>query len=320
MENSNRKVVVLGAGGLLGKAVTRAFAGSGWQVRAQLRAPRRSNSDEWHATVEPWYCDALDGKALLQAVEGARVVVNALNPRYTDWETQAREMCRNAIAAARASSALLMFPGNIYNFGRELPASLYETTPAQGNTSKAKIRIEMEADLQAAAAEGLDCVIMRAGDYLSPAPSYSWFDEVIVKSLARDIVVYPGATDQLHAWCYLPDFAEAFVRVASHQEQLHGFNRFQFPGYTITGSELHTLLEQAVGRSLKFKKMSWWPMRLAAPFSPMMRALLEMSYLWEKPHRLRDGALGELIGELPETPLPAAMQAIGVGHGWIKPL
>ncbi len=35
----------------------------------------------------------------------------------------------------------------------------------------------------------------------------------------------------------------------------------------------------------------------------MGRALLEMRYLWQRPHRLDDARLRALIGEVPVTPL-----------------
>jgi len=60
------------------------------------------------------------------------------------------------------SGALLMLPGNVYNFGRELPPVLTPATVERGDVPKARIRIETEARI--AAMPGLHSVVIRAGE------------------------------------------------------------------------------------------------------------------------------------------------------------
>ena len=307
--SQQQKVLVLGANGRLGRSVVAAFAAAGWQVRAQTRNPARWQSKSWPNGVEPWCCDAMDETAVCRAAEGADVIVNALNPLYTQWQDKAVRLGENALAAARASGALLLFPGNIYNFGKRLPESLPADTPQVGNTAKAQIRIAMERTMRAAASEGVNSVVLRAGDYFGGAERGAWFDLAITKKLLQGKMMYPGPTDRVHTWAYLPDFAQVFVRVAARRAQLHGFHVYHFPGYAITGAELQRALEAVVGRQLQVASLPWWSLRLAAPFSPMLRAILEMRYLWDRPHRLEDGPLRELIGNLPATPLHAALHA-----------
>jgi hypothetical protein len=68
-------------------------------------------------------------------------------------------------------------------------------------------------------------------------------------------------------------------------------------------------VETAAGRPLRLRRLPWWAMRLIAPFQPMMRALLEMKYLWDVPHRLVDERLAAVVGPMPATPLDAAVAA-----------
>lgn len=309
MQVQAERVVILGAGGRLGQALVHAFASAGWSVRAQLRNSTRWQQPSGLPAVEPVFCDALDRAALCRAAEGATVVVNALNPVYTAWSQQARRLGQNALAAARASGALLLFPGNVYNFGKTLPEVLRPDTDQVGNTPKARIRIDMEADLRAAATEGVDSVVLRAGDYLGGTQRGAWFDLAIVKDLAKGVMVYPGPPNVVHAWAYLPDFAQTFVCVASQRAQLRGFRVHHFPGYAVTGTELHHQLEQLVGHVLRRRPLPWWNLQLAMPFWPMARAVLQMRYLWQRPHRLVDTGLSELIGAVPMTPLPDALRA-----------
>lgn len=301
-------VLILGAAGRIGQVIELAFAGAGWQVRAQARKAL-PESLRRHVRVQAVACDATDLPTLVAAAQGASVVVNALNPPYTEWDRLALPLGDAALAVARASGALLMLPGNVYNFGRELPALLTPATPERGNTPKARIRIEMERRLQAAAAEDVDSVVIRAGDFFGGPGRGTWFDMALLTKLGKGKFVYPGPDDAAHAWAYLPDLAQAFVRVAERRAQLRGHHRLHFAGHTLTGQAMRAALEPVVGRRLRPAGLPWGLIRLAAPFVPMWRELLVMRYLWQRPHALDDSALRALIGNVPQTPLVQALQA-----------
>jgi nucleoside-diphosphate-sugar epimerase len=307
MDQQQASVLVLGANGRLGRAVVAAFAAAGWRVRAQVRQQEQASEMAWRNNVEICCCDARDQDALRRIANGVQVVVNALNPGYTEWQLHARVLGDNAIAAARDQGALLMFPGNVYNFGRQLPARLRPDTPQVGNTSTARIRIDMEAALRAAAKEGMDSVVLRAGDYLGGSQRGAWFDLAIAKDLHKGNMIYPGPLDRVHAWNYLPDFADVFVRVATQRARLRGFHCFHVPGHAITGAQLQQAMEEVVGQRVHVRKLPWWGLQLTAPFSAMSRAILEIRYLWYRPQQLVDTALRDLIGTWQETPLVEAV-------------
>jgi nucleoside-diphosphate-sugar epimerase len=302
-------VLILGAAGRIGQVMALAFANAGWQVRAQARKAL-PGALQSHARVQPVTCDATDVAALRAAAQGASVVVNALNPIYTDWDRLALPLADAALAVARASGALLMLPGNVYNFGREMPALLTPTTPEAGNTPRARIRIEMERRLAAAAGEGVDSVVIRAGDFFGGPGRGTWFDMALLTRLAKGRFVYPGPEGVAHAWAYLPDLAQAFVRVAERRAQLSGHHRLQFAGHTLTGQAMREALERVVGKPLRPAGLPWPLIHLGAPFVPMWRELLVMRYLWQRPHALHDAALRALIGSVPQTPLPQALRSV----------
>jgi nucleoside-diphosphate-sugar epimerase len=304
MSDTRGSVLVLGANGHFGRAVTSAFAEAGWQVRTFVRRPNPRQV----RGVEPVIGDARDAGAISQAAKGMAVVVNALNPPYTKWRKLARPLAANALAAAETNSALLMFPGNVYNYGRTLPPVLDELTPQFPDTSKAEIRIEIEQQLRAAAVRGVNSVVVRAGDFFGGPDRGSWFDLAIVKSLHKNKVIYPGPVDRVHAWAYLPDLANTFVRLAERRGQLLGACSYHFAGHSMTGSGLHQLLERITGRSLRLAGMPWRLIGLAAPLSPMLAAVLEMRYLWERPHVLDDTKLRNLLGSVPHRPAADALR------------
>ena len=45
-------------------------------------------------------------------------------------------------------------------------------------------------------------------------------------------------------------------------------------------------------------------------FDPFMKATIEMLYLWDVPHALKDDRLAQVLGDLPKTPLPSALKSL----------
>ena len=301
-------VLILGAAGRLGQTLCSAFADAGWRVQAQARKPLPGDLAA-HPRIHALRCDATDLAALTAGAQGAAVIVNALNPPYTAWDRLALPLADAALAVARATGALLMLPGNVYNFGNALPPQLAPDTPEHGNTPKARIRIETEARLAAAAADGVDSVVIRAGDFFGGRGSGTWLDMALASKLARGRIVYPGRPDIAHAWAYLPDLAQTFVQVASRREKLHGHHRLHFEGHTLSGNDWRWALEAITGRTLQLHDLPWGFIRLASPLVPMWRELLPMRYLWQRPHALDGAGLRAMLGEVPHTPLPQALRA-----------
>ena len=300
-------VMVLGANGRLGRAAVLAFAAAGWTVTAQLRRAPRAALPPGVRLVE---ADALDLPALARAGRGVDVIVNALNPDYTRWATLLPPITAATLALARATGATLMLPGNVYNYGNRLPAVLQADTPFVASHPKAAQRIALEAALAEAAlahgAPGVRSIVIRAGDFLGDAGT--WLDLAMGKGLAQGKFVQMGPADLPHAWAWLPDLARVFVAVAERRAGLAPHASLNCAGITLTGAELQAAFEAALGRPLKRSAFPWPLLRLATPFSPMLRSLFEMRYLWQRPHRLDDAPLRALLGTLPATPLAEVVQ------------
>lgn len=299
--------LVLGANGRFGRVAVDAFSQAGWRVIAQTRSAPRSGLPGNATALQ---CDARDTDALLRGcADNVDVIVNALNPAYTAWEKQVPALAAGALELARRTGALLMLPGNVYNFGSALPEVLSETTPQVPDTSKARVRIALEREMEAAAAQGVRSVVIRAGDFLGGPGPGTWLDMVIARKLGKGKASTLGPPDVAHAWAYLPDLAQVFVKVAERREALQAFEVLHYGGLTLTGRALFHALEQATGRRLTLTQMPWWPLRLTAPFVPISRALLEMRYLWQRPHRLDESKLHALIGDVPHTGIADALRA-----------
>jgi nucleoside-diphosphate-sugar epimerase len=296
----DKRVLVLGANGRLGRAAVQAFAAAGWRVLAQAR---QAPGQPLPANAVALQADALDVEALVRQASGVAVIVNALNPDYARWGTLLPPLTDAVLRLAAATGATVMLPGNVYNFGSQLPPVLQETTPFAGDHAKARLRIALEQRLQAEAPRS---IVIRAGDYLGG--SGTWFDMAMTKPLARNGLTHMGPRDITHAWAWLPDLAQVFVRVAERREQLPAHAVLHYAGLTLTGAELHAAIETAVGRPLRAGRFPWWTLMLGAPFVPLLRSLLQMRYLWHRPHQLDESRLQALIGPVPHTPVVEVMR------------
>jgi len=298
-------VAILGAAGRNGDAVARAFLDTGWRVRGVARGAKVKTLA---AGVEPVSADAFDRDALIAACAGADVIAHTLNPPYDDWTDTIIPLAENVLAAAEAAGATIMIPGNVYNFGYTIRPDTDEDAPFSGDTEKARLRIAMEALYERAAwQKGVRTIIIRAGDFFGGTRPESWLDLMILKDLKKDRMTWPGPWNLVHAFAYLPDLAETFVRVAERRGETDPFTVLHFRGHAVTGEEMHAAAETAAGRPLKRANTPWILLRAIGLFNPVLREIVKMSYLWRVPHSLANGRLEALIGPEPHRPLETAL-------------
>lgn len=277
-----KKVLVLGSSGRFGRHAVTAFSNAGWTVRTFDR-----QKDD-----------------LMDAAQGCDAIVSAWNPAYPDWAAQVPELHDRVIKAAQAASAKVIVPLNIYVYGKESPTVLYKTTPHNARNQLGRIRIAME---NAYRESGIPVLFLRAGDFIDTHASGNWFDNILVKSLNKQILTYPGTPDIPHAWAYLPDLARATVKLMERPNAPKGTEEVLFPGYTLSGQDIAAGLETTIGKPVHVRKMNWLPLQLATPFWKMGRSLAEMRYLWDMPHQLDGSDFDAALPGFEHTPVAEAL-------------
>ena len=305
--------LVIGATGGAGSEAARALVARGWRVKALNRTlPKERGEIQWIAG------DALDTKAVADAAKGADVIVHAANPAYyRNWRDLAMPMLANAIAAAVTERALIVFPGNVYNYGPDAWPVIHEDSPQHPISKKGAVRVEMEEMLERAAADGARVLILRAPDLFgAPSPSSNFGSMIVHAGKPVTRITLPGAPEIGRAWAYTPDLAEAMVALIDKRDDLAPFETVNFAGQWLTGAEMADAIRTAVGNpSIPVRGFPWWLVHGLAPVVRLFRELAEMHYLWRTPLRLDNTRLVSLIGAEPRTPidkaLPAALTAIG---------
>lgn len=315
----NNTALVLGATGGIGGEMVRQLLAAGWQVRALTRGELPSPRNDGVTWLRG---DAMLRADVLAASAGCGVIVHAVNPPgYRDWDKLVLPMLDNTIAAAQQQGATIVLPGTVYNYGADAFPILKEDAPQQPATRKGAIRVELEARLEHAAAQGTRVLIVRAGDFFGPHAGNSWFAQGLVKpgQPVRSIT-YPGKEGIAHQWSYLPDVARTMVELLAMRERLPPFARFHLAGHWDHDGRQMTdaiarVVEQATGRTPRVTAFPWWLMALAAPFVATLRELREMRYLWQTPVRMENAKLLAVLGQEPHTPLELAVRATLKGMG-----
>lgn len=320
-----RHVLIIGATGGAGSAFVDVCLARGWRVTALTR---RSVLDRSNRPSVRWVeGDAMNADDVLRAATGVShgrkggvdaIFHGANPPGYRNWATTTPQMLANSIAAALATGARLIFPGNIYNFGPDAFPVLHEGGAQNPISRKGAVRREMEQMIHDAAADGLLAIILRSGDFFASHAPGSWFSSVMVRpGHAVRTVRHPGRAGAGHAWVYLPDLAEATARLLDVEDQLHPVESLHMAGHWFDdGIDFAHATARVAGLGPdRVKAFPWWMIRALSPVVPLFRELSEMHYLWQTSIALDNSRLQFLIGLEPRTPVDDALRASLAGLG-----
>jgi nucleoside-diphosphate-sugar epimerase len=316
---TNQTALVIGVTGSIGREVAAVLMNRGWQVRALHRNPAQAVVTSALPQSIQWVKgDAMQLNDVIAAAHGTTLIVHAANPpNYRNWRGLALPMLDNTIAAAKAGNARILLPATIYNFGKDAPQLLMESSPQNPRSRKGQVRVEMELKLQKASLDGVRSIVVRAGDFFGPRAGSSWLTRGMTSSspLLRS-VFYPGPSSIGHSWAYIPDLAETMVRLIECERPMGAYEMVHFRGHWFErGVSLAELVCRLRGMDpARIKPFPWWAIKLASPFIAVCREMLEMRYLWQVPLQLNNEKLRALIGAEPHTPIETALAAT-LGNG-----
>lgn len=270
-------VLILGPSGKIGTHSIRAFKAAGWTIRRYRR-----------------------GTDMTRAAIGADVIVNGLNPpNYHDWANQIPAITRQVIAAARASGATVIIPGNVYVYG-ETGGTWDETTPHNATTRKGRIRMEMEAEYRSS---GVQTILLRAGNFIDPDRDGDIFAVMTCPVPAKRRITSAGDPGAMQSWVWLPDWARAAEQLARMRDDLSRFEDVPMPGLSFSNDDLAERLSALTGTDYKIRRFPWFALRLASPFWELAREVLEMRGLFSTPHRLGSAKFDRLLPDFRATSL-----------------
>lgn len=309
------QMLVSGASGGFGRAIAHEFAARGWALRCLAR--RRPAPGVLPDGAEVVEADAQDRVALGRAASGCAAVVHAVNYPYPQWDPAMREATAKAIAVCRDSGALLLFPGNVYGFGRRTGRALAEDTPQDATTRKGRLRAEIEFMIRRACDDGgMRALVLRASDFFGPGLRNGLVDRLFGRAASGKSMVWPGRMSVPHQWAYLPDLARLAGELLAIRDRLAPFQIVHFAGHVcVRQADFLAAIAQAAGRpDLPTRVPPKWLLRLAAPFDPLLAEFLELDYLFDDAVILDDPVRRRLVPGLQTTSLAVAVEATLAGY------
>jgi nucleoside-diphosphate-sugar epimerase len=240
------------------------------------------------------------------AVGGATVVFQCAQPPYHRWRKDFPDIQRSVVRACEASGAALVAIENLYGYG-PVSVPMTEDLPMSPTTRKGAVRAAMWAELLDAHQSGrVRAAAVRASDFFGAGVRASAFGErffaPLVSGGKAEILGSPRAR---HAITYVPDLAEAAVRVA---EDPSAWGRaWHAPtAPAITQLALVEAAARAAGVPPAFVAVKPWQLRLVGAVAPAARETVEMLYEFERDFVVDSSALEIRFGR-PPTPLDHAL-------------
>jgi nucleoside-diphosphate-sugar epimerase len=306
--------LVLGATGGFGGAVANELLARAYSVRVLARDPdkviQRFGQHDRLGIIEG---DVQHLEAVIEAADGCGVIVHAVNYPYDKWEPHLITATANVIAAAKAVSAQVLFPGNVYGLGEQTSQPVPESAQNLPTTNKGEIRAQLEQAFRNAVPEGLSrVVILRSGDYFGPSVRNGLVDPIFGNAARGKRIVAIGDSEIPHQWCYVPDVARIGIDLLEIAGKLELFEVVNFTGFVPRSQRefLRYVADQAGYPKLKIQfNPTWWRWRGALGFFvPLLRELNEISYLFNDSVILDDPRRRDLLPTFQPTPIDMAVQ------------
>ena len=192
VELEGRAVVVTGAAGTAGSAVTGRLAAAGMVVRAMVRRPAEVPGAATVCTA-----DLLDPEGLARAVAGAELAVHCAAALSHDWDENRAvnvQGTQNLVdALLGAGVRRLVHLSTISAYDLRAPQDLDEGSPLWTEELDAYgfTKAEAERRVLAARARGLETVILRPGVILSMHPKSYWGPRAVERARASEGALFP---------------------------------------------------------------------------------------------------------------------------------
>jgi nucleoside-diphosphate-sugar epimerase len=274
--------VVIGAGGALGAAIVQNLAQQNKDVRAVVRDVDRARK-VLPSSAEIVVADASKPESINSVLQDGSIIYHCTNVPYDKWTEVMPLVTDNILAGAIEKQANVVFPGNVYVYGRfqRIPAS--EDHPQAATSKKGKLRISLEKKLMDEHRNGkVKVVIPRFPDYYGPNVTNNLMKPIFTAAVSGEKARWIGSLDTRHDFVFIEDAAAACVilgeTASSYGEVWH------VPGAgAITGREFIDMAFKAAGKEPNTGLLGGRVIRVAGWLNPEVRELTELMYEFEEP-------------------------------------
>lgn len=288
---------IFGAG-QVGRQLASLLLDAGHRVRMVRRGP----AGPARANLTWMRGDASDRVFADKACVGAHVVYNCANPtKYHKWHGVIEPLFNAIRDAAGRAGARLVVLDNLYMYGAPDAAPFNEQTPMNPCSNKGALRAALATDLMAAHERGdVQVACGRASDYFGPgATNVAIFGDRFFERLAAGKPVeLMGNPELARSYSYLPDVARGLMILGTRPETTGRV--WHLPvAHQGTTLDLVAQLAAQLGVAPSHKVVPRWLLRTLGVAIPLLSAVAEMVYQWERPFVVDDAQFCATFGVAP---------------------
>jgi len=299
-----KNVIVLGATGGTGAAITKELLNRGIKTIAfgrsieklQLLKENLGNS----ALLTLKSGNAFDHNSICDAAKDVDVIFQCVAVPYEEMQHSQIPLGKAVMTAADKLKKKIVFVDGIYPYGRAKTPIVDEEHPKNPHTKKGKIKLKLEELIFSKDWAKAHPMVIRLPDYYGPTANFNSYLGMTMVNIAQGkISSYIGSLSIPREYIYLPDAANMIIELALENEA-YGQN-WNIPGNIITGKRLIQIAQSAAGKAVPVIPLTRNTLRMIGIFSPVMREMVEMSYLTETPVYLDGSKYKKKIGPLTQT-------------------
>ncbi|HVB37089.1 MAG TPA: NAD(P)H-binding protein [Vicinamibacterales bacterium] len=305
------KVAIFGAVGTIGRSVTAALLARGDTVRVVARTETNLRDAFGGSNgVEIVPADLSTAEGCARAASGADAIVYAVGLPYTRAAFSAYpSMMHLAVTAARTAGVRrLLQIANVYSYGLPHTPRVREDHPREPVAVKGRWRKEQEdVTLACHGASGLETLVLRLPDFYGPFADRSLGNMILSAAAHGGRANMIGPIDTPHEFVFTPDVGPLVAALLSHAT---GWGEaYNFAGVGIITQRAFAMRAFAMAeRRPRLRVASPRLVRMTGIFSPLMRELVEMTYLQTHPVLLDDSKLRALLGTVGKTSYEEGIQ------------
>lgn len=298
--------VILGTGAI-GRAIMEELVGRGESVRM---VSRTGKMEEVPAGVEVAAVDLYDPAQVREVTRGAKVVYQAAQPNYFEWQEKFPPLQKSIIDGLSNSSSKLVLVENLYMYGDANGAPLKEDLPHNAHTKKGGTRSEIsKAAFEAHRTGKVRVTAGRGSDFFGPwgLPTAAMGERTFYPMLHGKAANLIGNIDVPHTHTYVPDFGKALVILGERPEADGQAWHVPNDNPRVTQREMVTMIAEAMGIPPKYSAMGRTMMRIGGLFIPEAKEQVEMMYEFEQPFIVDSSKFENAFG-MRATPMKEAIK------------
>jgi nucleoside-diphosphate-sugar epimerase len=290
----NQAHLVIGAG-VVGSALAELLANDDQQVILLTR----SGAGPVHKNIIRVAADASDISNLLAVCPVAVAIYNCANPPYHLWAEQWPPLASSLLAYAEKTGAVLVSCSNLYGYG-PVDVPMTESLPLNAPGVNGKVRAQMWLDAKALHDAGrIKATEVRGSDYVCAGEQSRVGTRVLPKILAGKPAQVLGDIDVKHTWTYPLDVARLMQIVATDSK---AWGKAWHVPSNEPKTQKELVSELAAVAGVKNPKLSSVPKvmwNLLSVFNPLLKALKETAYQFQREYILDDSAARQTFGMKP---------------------